>query len=228
MKSNRRQQNFTIVELLVVIAIIVILASMLLPALNKAKEKAREILCVGNLKQIGNAVSMYTADNNAWWPSGNDARYTYSGVYDTSYGGWTREGLLWQGRYLDNKWVFYCSSSAGGYDRRKWMEYSWANPPGAIYVSYTMRGQAQGYVPEKPTGRIDKDMTLALVACDFESNPYIIRHANYPVLFGGLSVSRIKPNNDPPWLILSTNSNTSGNTVPQWRWWNFFDDHKRQ
>ncbi len=66
--SHSHHQGFTLIELLVVIAIIAILASMILPALNSAKLKAKRVKCMSNMRQIGIGLKLYADDNNGVFP----------------------------------------------------------------------------------------------------------------------------------------------------------------
>ena len=88
------RKKFTLIELLVVLAIIAILAAMLLPALAKARDKAKSIQCVGNVKQLSLAVLMYADDHNERTPGayGNSPKNTGGSIENGVVTGW---GMWW-------------------------------------------------------------------------------------------------------------------------------------
>lgn len=99
-----RRAGFTLIELLVVIAIISILAALLSPALSSARNSAKQIACMNNLKQLGLAFAMYLNDNDGRFP-------TWTLAWNSGANGWDWELAR---LYLGGKdAVFFCPSVSG-------------------------------------------------------------------------------------------------------------------
>lgn len=127
---KRNGVGFTLIELLVVIAIIAILAALLFPVLQRAKESAKRTACLSNMRQLAIAVGMYTDDHDSTFPMSNNYGVPQSDPYRL----WTIQVMP----YIQNRDIFACPASDGK------LSYNWATR-GQQTIGYT---GATAYDPE--------------------------------------------------------------------------------
>ena len=149
LKMRRDRADFTLIELLVVIAIIAILAAMLLPALNTAKAKARDIACLNNQKQIGVLMAMYAGENQDKLPAFN---CNISGTESNGQGTWqdmfyayVNPSRFWS--LSDRNWAHYDDRGGNSSTLRPYGIFACPSQP--LRISKDSGGGARHYLINK-------------------------------------------------------------------------------
>jgi prepilin-type N-terminal cleavage/methylation domain-containing protein len=200
--SRRKSKGFTLVELLVVIGIIALLIAILLPALSRAREQAKNTQCLSNLRQLATVYQFYANDNQDRIPIGYDANSPWTGYYICQSSKWyPLMGCLFQGNYLTTPQAFYCPSQ----DDLRWQyntkENPWPPPAGGgahTRAGYTCRptikwGSGKPTVPMTKMSQVKNKAILADVvgipmnAPDFTS----VHHKKINVMYGDRSARAV-------------------------------------
>lgn len=145
--------GFTVVELLVVIGIITLLMAVLLPALNRAREAARRVNCLSNLRQVHLTLTLYAQANHDLVPigfRGNHCQWN-SMIYSSTAGRLVEFGMIYAAGYMRDPRVFFCPSETDGQEilnsgQNPWPPGPPANSGRQVYAGYG--GRAEFEIPD--------------------------------------------------------------------------------
>ncbi|MCK4904641.1 type II secretion system protein [bacterium] len=168
-----RKHGFTLIELLVVVAIMGILAGILMPALSRAREGARRVTCINNLKQFGLALNEYANDNFETLPPTYGPQEANNMIRDTTH---SEIGLGYlMEKYLGSNFgLFVCPSSSYSNDAKE-IQSLWGNPSlQDINSAYIYRARSGG-LPNF-TGSIDGNKALVMDYNLSGATPPLLNH----------------------------------------------------
>ena len=204
LNSRLSRHGFTLIELLVVIAIIAILASLLLPALSKAKESSKRSVCINNLRNFYNASYLYALDYQGWLPRGGTNEDT---AHTPLLSRTTFSAIL---SYVGNKTnTLDCPNLASTFNSQGWRCW-FENAEFGLAIGYHyMGGQVQtpwDLRPEKApevketwiSPQKTTDSSSLLLLADLNLNCQIVPRAVAPHTTSGPAIRRYDPNPGDP------------------------------
>ncbi len=226
----RRKSTFTLIELLVVIAIIAILAGMLMPALNSARERARAISCVSKLKQINTAGAMYRSDYKEWFepataskeaePESAASFYLRTCYSQSLLSGYEKRtsgyGLKWSCTKKCGSPSFSCPSS-----KVPVYYYNTADTGGNLYTDYGPNYYLCGALPEAPASHkkchkqsaVKQPSEVLYYGENHGYNTYIVSTArSFAMRHGSGEIRSVRDIGNPPWDVNTVRSTLKGLT----------------
>lgn len=183
---TNRSTPFTLIELLVVVTIIAILASLLLPALSSAREKAKSSVCQSHLRQMHLLMNLYSSNFDGWLPGStfkNEPHMTTLSWYDSTSTSWSQTLIRTNAYYEPENWqsegkVFFCPAS------QAYQSFTRARTPATTYIMTNNYNRIWNNPKRATGGKLEQFESGATLANDWVIDPvpnpgvYVTNHRN--------------------------------------------------